>query len=83
MQRQTSLVKRSTLPRMCKARETVEAAEHQGMMLPARKGEIFKVISIRGPYSRCSRLEPSIKGKANLTIRNGVLPTEKLEFLDD
>ena len=68
---------------ICNVKENVseEATKNitkKGTLLNAYKGEQIGVISVRGQYSRCVRLG-SEDGK--LVLRNGVIPTDKLEFL--
>uniref|UniRef100_A0A914L5H6 RUN domain-containing protein n=1 Tax=Meloidogyne incognita TaxID=6306 RepID=A0A914L5H6_MELIC len=75
--------RRSTPMHICNVKENVseEATKNitkKGTLLNAYKGEQIGVISVRGPYSRCVRLG-SDDGK--LVLRNGVIPTDKLEFL--
>ena len=51
-----------------------------GTLLDAHKGEQIGVLSVRGAYSRCVRLSADLAG-GKLALRNGVVPTDKLEFL--
>uniref|UniRef100_A0A915MGH7 Acetylcholinesterase n=1 Tax=Meloidogyne javanica TaxID=6303 RepID=A0A915MGH7_MELJA len=75
--------RRSTPMHICNVKENVSEDEpknitKKGTLLNAYKGEQIGVISVRGQYSRCVRLG-SEDGK--LVLRNGVIPTDKLEFL--
>uniref|UniRef100_A0A1I8B485 Enhancer of polycomb-like protein n=1 Tax=Meloidogyne hapla TaxID=6305 RepID=A0A1I8B485_MELHA len=76
--------RRSTPMRVCNVRENIseEAPKNitKGTLLNAHKGEHIGVISVRGAYSRCVRLSSEL-AEGKLILRNGVIPTDKLEFL--
>ncbi|KAF7639231.1 hypothetical protein Mgra_00001192 [Meloidogyne graminicola] len=77
--------RRSTPLRVCNVRESVveeTKAKKNGTLLDAHKGEQIGVLTVRGAYSRCVRLNSELVDR-KLTLKNGVVPTDKLEFLQN